>query len=339
MLLFDPRTIDRDRIAAAIEHDGRIPRIQFSNPAACEAATLAQVNDCCIRFGAKVCVRFWSRTPRIFDFKILEQIPAVRALIIDAGESVNVQSLAGLEHLEDLAIGFFDSNGANPLEFDNLTGLRRLTLLPPRKSGFDLAPLARFRAIEDLTLCGHGRNIETLAALDSVQKLGLSSMQRKIPLGVVRSMTGLNNLWVVLGGRCSTDEFANERVYRLRIDQIQGLQEINLNGFPRLELLCIENQASIEALDLGPVGEHLRHLQIFNMKHLTRLAGMDRIKRLETFWLGQCPVDPDHLLERLPRSLRQVALSGYGKTHGEKLKERIRSLGMEEAHYLGMLGM
>jgi hypothetical protein len=339
MLLFDPRTIDQDRIAAAIEQDGQIPRIQFSNPATCTKEILAQVNACCIRFGAKVCVRFWSHKTGIFDFQILEQIPSVRALILDVGESINVRCLAQLESIEDLAIGFLDGDGTNPLEFENLLALRRLTLLPARNSGFNLAPLAGFRALQDLTLCGHGRNVEVLATLDSVRKLGLSSMKRTISLEAVRAMTGLSDLWIVLGGRSSTNQFAHPRVRRLRIDQIQGLHEIDLSGFPSLEQLCIENQSRIDVLDLNPVRKHLRYVQIFNMKTLARLAGIDQMTQLETLWLGQCPIDPDDLLDRLPRCLRQVSLSGYGKIRGEKLKQRIRSMNLEEAHYLGMLGM
>ena len=339
MLLNDPQSIDQDDLAEAIERDRRVPRIQFSKPEACRPEILAQVNRCCQRFDTRVQVRFWGHYKREFDFGVLGQIPQVRALIIDVDQASGIEGLESLSNLEELGFGVSEGNNSGLLKLKNLRNLRRLTLLPMPRQNVDLAPLAGFARLEELTLCGQARNIDVLPQLGTVRKLGLSGMRNTVRLDTVRSMTGLETLWVVQGGRSNTNEFANERVTSLRVDRIRGMEEIDLSGFSRLELLAIEDQSKIAVLDLRPLINTLRRLQIFNMKNLDQLVGIEEQTRLESLWQGQTKVDPDQLIGRLPKSIRAVGMMGYAKKQGEQLKERITSLGWEEAKYQGMLGM
>src|SRR5579863_4649656 len=262
-MLSDPQTIDEQAMDDAIHRQGRVPRIQFSGPSAATPEILAQVNHCCRRFGSKVIIRFFGYYKTGLDLRVLEQLPDLRSLIVDVRLAVNLESLRKLAHLEELAIGISEGGDPNLLDSENLFALRRLTLLPTRKSNIDLAPLASFASLEDLTLCGHARNLSVVTKLVTVKKLGLSGIRSVVRLDPVEEMTGLRTLWVVLGGRATTGDFANPHVEQLRIDRIRGLEEIDLSRFPRVMQLCIEDQSKIGVLDVGPLAQQLDRLQIF----------------------------------------------------------------------------
>lgn len=269
---------------------------------------------------------------------MLEQIPELRSLIVDVHAATNLEALRGLTRLEDLGIGVFEQNNTNVLEFENLFSLRRLTLLPTRKSNVNLAPLEFYRHLEDLTLCGHGRNINVLAKMSTVRKLGLSGIRGRVRLDSVRAMEGLESLWMVLGGRSSTEEFANPGIERLRIDRVRAMGRIDLSGFPRVVQLCLEDQIGIGALDLLPLKDSLRRLQIFNLSTLEELQGFEKLARVEAIWLGQTKIDPERMIERLPVSVRKATFAGYGRKADARLKEMIQSRGLEDAKYDGSLG-
>lgn len=69
--------------------------------------------------------------------------------------AANIEELNELRHLEELTFGVFEADVSRLLETPSLAGLRKLILVDNRKNDIDLAPLAAFCRLEDLTLGGH----------------------------------------------------------------------------------------------------------------------------------------------------------------------------------------
>jgi hypothetical protein len=83
MLLNDPAIVDEEKLAAEIEHEGRVPAFNFQRPRPAMLDILARVNALCRKFGAKICARFCGHYKARFDFATLQKIPDVPALIVD----------------------------------------------------------------------------------------------------------------------------------------------------------------------------------------------------------------------------------------------------------------
>jgi hypothetical protein len=286
------------------------------------------VDRACQRFGSQLHIRFYAHYGGQFDCRFLREIPSVRSLGMDCLRQVaNAEELGQLSHLEELRFGVFEADVPRMLEMPALFGLRKLTLAETRKKNFDLSPLSAYRKLEDLFLNGHARGIDVLQGNRTIRKLSLSQMRRKTSLGFVRSMTGLRSLNVILGGRTGLDELFNEGVEELWILRVQGLENVDLNGFPGLRKLKIEDQLKIVGIDLEPVSDRLQVLSILNCKRLKEIRGMELLSRLESLRLGRTAIEPEALLAALPKTVREVSLWGYGAKRDSALKEQIASSG------------
>jgi hypothetical protein len=328
------QNIDEEQLAAIIASNKSIPVIQFSEQSAYDGRVLGILNNLCQRFGAKIQVRFYGHYGGEFDCHWLRQIPEVRSLAIDClMHAANIDDLNQLHNLEELTFGVYEADLPRLLEMSSLAGLRKLVLVDNRRNNIDLAPLATFSCMENLTLCGHTHHIEALANVGSIRRLALNQIRKNVRLDFIRSMSGLEALSIMLGGRLNLDEVSNERIADLHVIRVRGLEKINLEGFPSLVGLHVEDQLQIKTLGLEPATK-LRRLTIFNCKQLHVLAGIQVLGQLEHLWLGRTSIDPGKFLALLPKALRAVSLSGYGSKRDQVLKERLRSLGYAEADYL-----
>ena len=334
MLLTNPQVIDETQLAAEIEA-GRLPRVQFSNPEACDPAILAHLNACCERFGAKLFVRFFGFHKAEFDAEILRHLPAVRALIIDLHSARNIEFVGRLEHLEELGLGVFEGDYPRILEEPGIRRVERLILIDTRRNNIDLAPLARFANLSWLILNGHSRHIEVLSGLGNIRRLSLNQIKNTVRFPWIRSMEGLRDLTILLGGRTDIDEISHAELERLRVDRVRGVERINLAAFPALSRLHMEDQLQIAGLDLTPVRSSLRWITVWNCKTFERLRGVEQMTNLEFLWIGKTRVDADALIPLLPKCLREVALAGYGKKRDAAIKARLQERGFAPAGYVG----
>lgn len=334
MLLTNPKTIDEAQLAAEIEA-GRLPRIQFSSPEACDLSILARVNACCERFGSKLLVRFFGYYKADFDAEILRHLPAVRALIIHLHSAKNIEFVGQLQHLEELGLGVFEGNYPNILEEPGIQRVQRLILIDNRRNNVDLAPLGRFSNLSELILCGHARHIEVLDSLGNVRRLSLNQIKNSVRFPWIRSMAALRDLTILLGGRADIDEVSHGQLDRLRVDRVRGIERINLTGFPALCRFHMEDQLRVTDIDLTPVHSTLRSMTIWNCKNLTQLRGLERMTNLEFLWIGKTKVDADAVIRSLPKCLHEVTLAGYGTKRNAAIKSRLQQQGFAPASYAG----
>jgi hypothetical protein len=245
----------------------------------------------------------------------------------------NVDELAGLAYLEEFAFGVFESNLPDLLNMASLSQVRRLILAESRRNNIDLAPLSAFQQLETLFLSSHARNIESIGRIHSIRKLSLSGMKNKQRLSFVQTMKGLVSLTLLLGGRANLEEIAHSGINHLEILRVRGLEEVDLSLFPRLGKLRIEDQIRLSSLNLK-FRPPMRWLSIWNCKTLSKIYGINAIDGLEYLFAGKTAFDPDTLLDELPKSLKYVSLTGYGKYRDDKLKQLIESRGYIPSIYL-----
>lgn len=334
MLLTNPQSIDEAQLAAEVEA-GRLPRVQFSNPEACDPAVLAQLNACCERFGAKLFVRFFGFYKAEFDAETLRYLPNVRALIIDLANARNIEYLGRLEHLEELGLGVFEGDYPRILEEPGIQRVERLILIDTRRNNVDLAPLDRFPNLTELILNGNSRHIEVLGRLGRLRRLALNQIKKSIRFPWIGSMKGLRDLTILLGGRSDMDEVSHDRLERLRVDRVRGLGSVTFTAFPALSRFHMEDQLQVTGFDLTPVRSSLRWMTVWNCKNFEHLRGIEQMTDLEFLWVGKTKVDAEALIPLLPNCLREVTLAGYGKKRDAAIKARLQERGFAPAGYVG----
>lgn len=335
MLWSDPATIDIAKVEAEALGSGSAPRIQFANPKAYTPAILEQLNQCCERFGARIVVRFFGHYKTEFDVEVLRQLPAVRSLWLDLHQVKNLEFIGKLEHLEELIFGVFEGDYRDILREPGIQRVRRLVLVDNRRNNVDLAPLASFPNLTELILNGHARNIEVLGGISTIEKLWLNQMKKTVRFQWIRTMAGLRDLQILLGGRTEIDEVAHDKLERLRVDRIRGLDHVHLAAFPALARFHMEDQLQVPGLDLAPVQKSLERMTIWNCKNFVQLHGLEAMERLQFLWVGKTKVDPEATVPLLPKCLREATLAGYGKTRDAKIKSLIEARGIAPAGYVG----
>lgn len=334
MILTNPQNIDEVQLGAEIAL-GRLPRIQFSNPNAYNPSILAQVNACCKRFGEKLFVRFFTHYKVDFDAEVLKYLPAVQSLVIDVTSAKNLEFIGQLGWLEELVLGVTEGNYQKILEQPGIQRVQRLILINTRRNNVDLAPLVQFPNLTELIINGHTRNIDVLGRLDTIRRLSLNRIKKSVQFPWVREMAGLRDLTILLGGRTDIDEISHDKLERLRVDRLRGLERVNFAAFPALSKFHMEDQLQIEGLDLSPVHSTLRSMTIWNCKNFEYLRGIEKMTRLEFLWVGKTTMDPEPAIAALPSCLREATFAGYGKKRDAALKSRVQERGIAPAGYVG----
>ena len=336
MLWSDPAFIDFAKVEAEALGSGSAPRIQFSRPDSYPPAILEQLNHCCERFGARVVVRFYGHYKSEFEVEVLRRLPAVRSLWLHLHQDVkNLEFVGTLEHLEELILGVFEGDYPNILREPGVQRVRRLVLIDNRRNNVDLAPLVSFPNLADLTLCAHARHIEVLGGIGSIQKLALNKVKKPVRLPWIKSMAGLRDLQIMLGGRTDIDEVAHDKLERLRVDRIRGIEHVNLAAFPSLARFHMEDQLQVPGVDLTPVHQTLQWMTVWNCKNFAVLPGLEAMEKLEFLWLGKTKLDPEEIVPLLPKCLREAKLTGYGQKRDAGIKALIEARGIAPAGYVG----
>lgn len=334
MLTTNPQVIDEAQIAAELDR-GRSLRIQFSDPKAYNPSIFAQVNACCERFGNKITVRFFGHYKDELDGEVLKQLPAVRMLIIQVTRARNIEAAGELEHLEEFGIGVFEGDYPRILEEPGIQRVRSLILIDTRRNNVDLAPLSSFANLNELIVCAHARNIDVLGGLHTVRRLSLNQIKKTVRLPWVRSMAGLRDLTILLGGRTDIDEVMHDGLERLRVDRVRGVERIDLGAFPALSKFHMEDQLHVPGLELSPVRSTLRSMTIWNCKNFKYLRGIEKMTGLEFLWVGKTKVQPEPMIAALPSCLREVTFAGYGQKRDAAIRTSLQERGFAAAGYVG----
>lgn len=335
MLWTNPESLEFEKIEAEALKDGSPPRIQFSRLAACTPVVLKSLDECCRRLGARVVVRFFNFHKEEFDAEILCRLPSVRALYVDVAQARNLEFLGLLEHLEEFGIGVREGDYPQILQQPGIQAVNRLVLINNRRNNVDLAPLASFSKLAELTLCAHSRHIEVLGQLTGLRRLFLNHMSKSVRFPWVRSMAGLRDMTIFLGSRSDIEEVSHQNLERLRVDRVRGLEKVNLAAFPVLSHFHMEDQLKVQSLDLSPLRSTLRSMTVWNCKSFEHLLGIEAMSALEFLWIGKTNVNAEEVVPKLPACVRQATFGGYGKRRDDAIRSQIESRGVAPAGYIG----
>ncbi len=306
------RITDPFRVSAAevqsILAVGWNPTIQFSTSAT--PSLLQEVNALCRQFGDALEVRFYGFYGDAFDANALEHLPDVEHLSVDCLTAIrNEHRLGELPRLKKLRFGVHKLDRPDVLSLLPLEQLTTLSIAKSAKRNIDLAPITRCVTLSELVVVGHTRNLEAVAQLGQLERLGLHAIAKSQSLDFVSSIRGLRELRLLLGGRADIEDLHHETLEALNIDRVLGVEHLgSLARFPALRRLRITDQAHLKAIDLS--GPALEDVAVINCKALETLAGVMDLPTLHALRVYRCPgLDIDTLTTaRWPPALDVLAL-------------------------------
>lgn len=311
--LNDPTDIVEQEIIDIID-SGEYPVIQYCEPVY-NSQLLKQVDDLCLKYGAKLEVRFYGHYSGAFDATWLSYIPNVVNLSIDClSEIENIEHLYHLKNVEVLSFGVFEFADKDFLSQLQLVGLQELRISDNRKKNFDLKALENATSLRELSVVGHIKNIESIKSISSLKLLKLSQINRKVSLEFLNETLALEELEILLGGRDDIDELSIPTLKTLRILRVRGLEKLpSFAKFPNLECLHIEDQTKLEFIDLSEAS--LKSLIIGNCKHLSNVSNLTSQNELFRLSVSRTKLDLDALKQNdWPSSLKVISLwSGSNK--------------------------
>jgi hypothetical protein len=273
-------------------------------------------------------VRFYGYYDSTFDANILRQIPAVKSLAIDSLKSADgLGALRELNEIEELSLGVHENLPADILALPNLVRLRKLTVGESRKKDIDLSPVARFPELETLTVLAQTKGLALLEKHPRLKQLRLYQIPKAFSLKFVSSLPSLKSLRVALGGRVTLSEASNSALGRLEVLRVRGLSGLDLEGFPSLVELYVEDQIQIHEIDLAPVRETIQAIEILNCKYLRSLPALESLPKLRQLILRKTSLDPDETIRRLPSTLGMADLSCYGVSRDKAIRAELDKLG------------
>jgi hypothetical protein len=282
--LTDPVEINEVEASRLID-EGTLRAIQFERPPQ-STAVLEQLNALCRKHGERLEVRFYGFYGSAFDARVLRHLPDVVSLATDCLDRIQNESvLAELPRLRKLSFGVYafdrpDFVGLLPLE-----QLTELALTASRKRNFDLSPLQRCVALEELYIDGHSNNIAAIARTPRLNALTLRGLPKRSTLEFLNCAPSLRQIRLLLGSRESIAEFSNHGIERLRVCWVRGLSDLGpLCRFSALQELSIADQLRLVKIDAR--GSSVQRLWVFNCKNLSSIAGLKGLDRLRELRVG-----------------------------------------------------
>ncbi|MDP4572211.1 hypothetical protein Q8O96_24370 [Pseudomonas sp. LPH60] len=112
--------------------------------------------------------------------------------------------------------------------------------------------------------------------------------------------------------------------------RVRGLNRLDLDGFPQLEALKIEDQAQLSRLDLGGAPQ-LRKLSLNNLKTLGKISGLKTSNIADLRLIKVPQVDVLTLIDsQLPPSVQHLKLLSGKHSLDKQIAARQQQLGIPE---------
>lgn len=321
------------QVSARLEADDQAQVIvQFAKAEQYDGERLSQLDTLCARFGERLNVRFYSHYPgSAFDARVLLALPHVQSLSLDCLDALeHYEAIGSLPLLREFALQVISADLPELLSLPNLKHLQQLRLSLDKGPAIDLAPLAAMPELHSLSLSVQSHHLDVLSQCPGIRHLDLHRMPAKTPLGMVAGMTGLSSLSVTFGSREQMPELRNPCLKELEIMRVRGLNHLDLDGFPQLQVLQIEDQAQLSRLALGDT-PHLRRLRLANLKALTELSGLKTSNIADLRIIKAPQMDLLTLIDsQLPPSVQHLKLLSGKRAVDKQLEARQQQRGIPE---------
>ncbi|MGE8354162.1 MAG: hypothetical protein ACN6P5_26880, partial [Pseudomonas protegens] len=125
-------------------------------------------------------------------------------------------------------------------------------------------------------------------------------------------------------------ELHSSYVRELEIMRVRGLNRLDLDGFPQLEVLKIEDQAQLRRLDLAGLAR-LHKMSLINLKSLGELSGLKTSNIADLRIIKAPQMDLLTLIDsQLPPSVQHLKLLSGKHSVDKQLEARQQQLGIPE---------
>lgn len=306
--------------------------VQFERAEQYDVDLLSQLDALCADYGERLNLRFYSHYPgKAFDGRTLLALPHVQSLSLDCLDALeHYEAIGSLPLLREFALQVISANLPGLLALPNLKHLQQLRLSLDKGPAIDLAPLAAMPELHSLSLSVQSHHLDVLSQCPGIRHLDLHRMPAKTPLGMVAGMSGLHSLSVSFGSREGMPELRNPHVKELDILRVRGLNRLDLDGFPQLEVLKIEDQAQLGQLDLGGAPQ-LRKLSLINLKNLGAINHLHSSTIADLRLIKTPQIDLLTLLDtQLPASVQHLKLHSGKRAVDQQIEARQQQLGIPE---------
>jgi protein phosphatase 1 regulatory subunit 7 len=302
----NPAKLDTDLLAKELK-SGREMTVQFSYKKY-DNKLLSEINDLCYKYKDNLCIRFYDHGKSGFDCNTLLKIPNVKNLYIDCLASVkNLKALSELKHLTELCIGILEIDDYEFLSFTNLHSLNILSLNNTSSQKLNLAYLANYTKLNTLYINGHTKNIQALSSLKNLKTLSLGAI-KKVTLGFLNEMKGLQTLHLILGGRSNLNEIEASNIIDLKIEWVGGFNDLSgVLKLKKLEKLKLSLLQRLESIDIENKNGSLKELGIFSCKNLKSINGLHKLQALNELRLIDTSISFEEFIKTsLPKKLKSI---------------------------------
>ncbi len=321
------------QVSARLEGDDQAQVIvQFAKAEQYDGELLSRLDTLCARFGERLKVRFYSHYPgSAFDARVLLALPHVQSLSLDCLDTLDhYKAIGRLPLLREFALQVISADLPELLSLPNLEQLHSLRLSLDKGPAIELAPIGWMPELHSLSISVQSRQLDVLSQCPSIRHLNLHRLPAKTTLGMVADMAGLRSLALSFGSRESMPELRNPHVTDLEIMRVRGLHQLQLDGFPQLEVLKIEDQAQLRRLDLGGA-PLLRKMSLINLKTLEELSGLKTSNITDLRIIKSPQVDVLTLIDsQLPPSVQHLKLLSGKHAVDKQVEARQLQLGIPQ---------
>lgn len=319
----EPVTVDE---LVAVANDPAATALQTAEPLT--DASWKRIGEVIVARRPDIEIRVYGHYSSVCDLGFLRHLPNLRRFSANAlhGEVRGLEQLGTLPELESLRVGMWTLQS---LDFLSAlpASLRVLGLGASKTKRLDLAPLRRFRKLEELMIESHPKNIEVVSELSDLQKVSLRSISTP-DLGYLAPLTKLRDIWLGLGGiRDLRALHGKASVHRIELWQIRGLDDVGVIAeLPGLRDVFLQSLPHVHVLPDLRAARELRRVVLINMNGLTDFGPLESAPALETFAVFEAKnVSPQALVPVLRnRSLKQMSV-GLGSIAKNQAFEAMRT--------------
>lgn len=270
------------------------------------------------------------------NLSYLGRVPSLKKFSADCLiNAKGIETVVSLKNLEFLGVGIFNLENFDFLNDVNID-LKHLSLHQTYSKKPQINIISRFNQLEYLYLEGQSNGIESIKALENLQKVIL----RSVSTANLNYLSGLKQLWSVdikLGGiKDFTALKTLPNLKYLEIWQVRKLTDISfITDLIPLQYLFLQSLPNIIALPELNKLINLRRVYLENLKGLKRLDSLKTAPALVDFIYALAQnQEPENLLSALEnKSIRNVSCWFGSEKKNNHFKHLANSYGKNQFAY------
>lgn len=303
---------------SALIDDADVRVLQTSEPV--RSKTWIELNARFFSARPDVQLRVFGFYSSVCDLSFLWTMDKVQDFSADClRRAQNIEAITRMPSLRRVGIGVFELES-----FDFLADLppeiEAIYLGATRSKKPSLRPLELFRALRELNIEGHRKDVEVIGSLNKLEDLTL----RSVSVSDFSFLRGLSKLWsldIKLGGSNDLRALAGlENIKYLELWQVRGLADLHpISTLTGLQYLFLQSLPRVTSLpELGKL-IRLRRVHLDNMKglrSLEALCGAPMLEELVHFDAkNHAPADYECLLKSKTMKALRVGFGSDSKNN------------------------